>query len=86
MTFADLVGYAATVVGTSVMVPQVVRILKTKKTNDLSLAMTSFYVANCVLWLTYGWLLKATPVMVANGIGLAIGIFQLALKMRYQHH
>ncbi|HUC01299.1 MAG TPA: SemiSWEET family transporter [Candidatus Paceibacterota bacterium] len=84
MRLENLAGYSATVIGTLMMLPQVMRLLKTKKAQDLSLIMVSFYVANCALWLIYGWLISARPVVVSNGLGLVIGVIQVTLKIKYQ--
>jgi MtN3 and saliva related transmembrane protein len=67
------------------MVPQVVRLIRTKKAGDLSLGTAALYVANCVLWFTYGHLTKTPPVMLANAVGFVIGMLQLILiiKIRY---
>ena len=51
--------------------------------DDLSLAMVLLYLGNCALWLVYGVLINAGPVIVANGAGLVIGVVQLVLKIRY---
>jgi MtN3 and saliva related transmembrane protein len=86
MVIENIVGYAATVIGTSMMVPQVIRLMRTKQAADLSLFMVVLYVANCALWFIYGWLLKAPPMILANGIGGLIGIVQMTLKIRYRNN
>jgi len=80
---ANIVGYAAAVVGTSLMLPQIIKSLKTKKVKDISFIMLMFYFLNCILWLIYGVLISATPVIVANSIALLISIFQIMLKIIY---
>lgn len=79
----QIIGFLAAVVGTSLMLPQVFRTVKTKKVNDLSLVMLIFYFLNCSLWLTYGILILAWPVIICNFIALLISIFQLILKFKY---
>jgi MtN3 and saliva related transmembrane protein len=83
MAMADIVGYAATVVGTFLMVPQVVRAIRTKHMGDVSGMMIGAYVLNCTLWGLYGALIGAVPVMLCNGIALVIGIIQAGLKRKY---
>jgi MtN3 and saliva related transmembrane protein len=78
-----VIGYAATAVGTVLMLPQVIRSWRTHRVDDLSLAMVLLYLGNCALWLVYGLLINAGPVIVANGAGLVIGVVQLVLKLRY---
>jgi MtN3 and saliva related transmembrane protein len=83
MNSADVVGYIATVVGTSMMVPQVVKIVRTKKAADLSLLMAILFAANCALWFLYGALQSARPIIIANGLAFMIGIYQIVLKVIY---
>ncbi len=82
---ANLVGYLAAIVGTSMMLPQVVKIVRTKKAGDVSILMAILYLLNCALWFIYGWLIVAWPVITANGIAFLISIFQIIMKQRYSH-
>jgi MtN3 and saliva related transmembrane protein len=79
----DLVGYVAVLVGTSLMLPQVVKSLQTKKMGDVSFGTVALYFFNCLLWLIYSWMIRAWPPVVANAIGLAISVVQIRLKMLY---
>ncbi|MFA6447130.1 MAG: SemiSWEET transporter [Patescibacteria group bacterium] len=79
----QIIGYLAAAVGTAAMLPQVIKTLKTKKVSDLSLMMLVFYFVNCSLWLTYGILILAWPVIVCNFLALLISIIQLILKFKY---
>jgi uncharacterized protein with PQ loop repeat len=42
-----------------------------------------YYVVNCFLWLIYGCLIVAPPMIVANAVALVIGIVQFVLKLKY---
>ncbi len=81
--FTEIIGYSAAAVGSSLMLPQVVRTIKIKKAGDVSLAMLICYVINCSLWLVYGVLIYSWPVIVCNIIALAISVLQLILKFKY---
>jgi MtN3 and saliva related transmembrane protein len=35
-------------------------------------------------WTVYGWLLSAWPVIIANGITLALALAILLMKLRYR--
>ncbi len=82
--FTNIIGYIAAVVGIFVMLPQVVKSLKTKKTEDVSMGMVVLYVLNCFLWLIYNVLISATPAVVANAVGLVISVVQLMVKLKYR--
>jgi MtN3 and saliva related transmembrane protein len=79
----QIIGFLAAAVGTSLMLPQVVKTFKTKRVNDVSLVMLVFYFLNCLLWLTYGLLILAWPLIACNFIALIISIIQLVLKFKY---
>ena len=79
----SIVGYAATVVGTSLMLPQVYKSWRTKSVDDISWGMLVMYFLNCSLWLTYGILINAVPLAVTNALALLISIGQIVLKVRY---
>ena len=78
-----IVGSAATIVGTVLMLPQVYHSFKTKKVDDISWAMIIAYCLNCALWLTYGMLIAAVPIIITNAIAFCISIVQLILKRKY---
>ena len=83
MDIVNIIGYAATVVGTCLMLPQVIKSWRTKKVKDISLLMLVFYFFNCLLWGIYGVLIWAMPVIVANAIGFLVSIVQLVLKLKF---
>ncbi|MFH1657328.1 MAG: SemiSWEET family transporter [bacterium] len=80
---AEIIGYMAAIVGTSLMLPQMIKSFKTKKMTDISSGMLLLYFLNCVLWLAYGVLISAMPVIVCNFIALIISVAQIAMKRKY---
>ncbi len=79
----EIIGFSAAIVGTSLMLPQVIKCIKTRKVDDISLGMLLLYFFNCLLWLIYGTLIIAWPVIICNFLALIISIVQLALKLKY---
>jgi MtN3 and saliva related transmembrane protein len=79
----ELIGYVAVVVGTSLMLPQVVKSYRTRKMGDVSFGTVALYFFNCLLWLIYSWRIRAWPPVVANAVGLVISVIQLRLKLLY---
>jgi MtN3 and saliva related transmembrane protein len=82
--FTQVVGFLAAVVGTALMLPQVVKAIRTKKVDDISYWMLLLYFVSCLLWFTYGVLIVAWPVIVCNFIALIISIIQLYLKSKFR--
>ena len=82
--FTNIIGYAAAVFGTIMMLPQVYKILKTRQVDDLSMVMLVVYIINCSLWETYGLLRSDMPMILCNLIAGMIGILQVILKLKFQ--
>jgi MtN3 and saliva related transmembrane protein len=83
MSIVDTVGYTGTVVGTLVMLPQLVKTWRTRQVQDLSLWMLALYFVNCALWLSYGILISARPIVVCNAIALVISAVQVWMKLAF---
>lgn len=80
---ADSAGYCGAVVGTFLMLPQILKTWKTKQMEDVSHATVILYVFNCLFWLIYGLGYSAAPVIIANGIALVISIVQVRFKVKF---
>ena len=86
MTSTDWVGYAATVVGTSMMMPQLFKSWRTKHMRDVAFGTIILFILNCTLWGAYGLMLAAQPMIVANVIGFFIGLALLSLKLHFHQN
>lgn len=83
MLDAALAGYAAAVFTTVAFVPQVLRAWRSRSTSDISLGMYLLLVAGTLLWLAYGVLTDATPVIASNVVNLGLQTSILYLKLRH---
>ena len=77
----DTLGYLAAVLTTSAFVPQAWLTFRTRDVSGISLAMYSAFTLGIVLWLVYGWMLGAWPVIIANAITLALAAGILTMKI-----
>ena len=84
MQLSELIGYAAAVLTTSSFVPQAVHTFKTKDVRGISLTMYSIFVVGITLWLVYGLLLNAWPIVLANTVTLTLALTILAMKLKYR--
>ncbi|HCM38049.1 MAG: hypothetical protein UV61_C0033G0012 [Candidatus Gottesmanbacteria bacterium GW2011_GWB1_43_11] len=86
METADIFAYAATLLGLVAFTPQVIMTWKTKDTRSVSLLTYGLVSATSALWLSYGILKNATPIIVANIViglhALALVIMKLSLRPR----
>ncbi|MFA4872980.1 MAG: SemiSWEET family transporter [Patescibacteria group bacterium] len=79
----ELIGYTAAFLTASVMIPQIARSIRTKSVGDISFMMLALYITNTGLWVTYGVLIGAGPVVVADSFACCAGITQLIIKLKY---
>src|SRR4051812_44220593 len=82
MNLLDLTGYAAALCTTGAFVPQVVRVWRTRSTEDISLKMFLILATGLVLWLVYGVWKGEFPIVAANGVTLVLAGTILFFKLR----
>ncbi|MDI6889749.1 MAG: SemiSWEET transporter [Thermodesulfovibrionales bacterium] len=83
MSVEFLIGLIAGLLCTISFLPQVIKVIRTKNTEALSLATFSIFSMGVFLWLIYGILIGKIPIILANGITLILVIIILTLKIRY---
>ncbi|MBS3106390.1 SemiSWEET transporter [Candidatus Woesearchaeota archaeon] len=83
MDTISLIGFTAATLTTFSFLPQVVKIWKTKRAQDLSLLTFSIYFVGICLWFTYGLLRKDPVLIFANTIMILLAGSILALKIKY---
>ena len=80
----DLMGYAAASLTTISFVPQAWLTFKTKDVRGFSAGMYSVFTLGIALWLVYGLLLGAWPIVAANIVTLALSGTILGMKLFYR--
>jgi len=84
MTLTDLIGILAAILTTISFLPQAWHTFRTKDVSGISLTMYSAFTLGVALWLLYGWILGAWPMVLANSITLALASAILAMKIYYK--
>jgi len=79
----DAIGSIAAVLTTASFVPQAWHSFKTRDVSGISLGMYSVFTLGVALWLVYGVLLQAWPLMIANSITLILAAAILVMKLRF---
>ena len=77
----DWLGYAAATLTTLSFVPQAWHTFQTRDVSGISLTMYGAFTLGVLLWLVYGVMLGAWPVIVANFITLALAACILTMKI-----
>ena len=82
MEYLKYIGYLAALCSTGAYVPQVIRVWRTRSTQDISLKMLLVSVTGLVLWTIYGLILGDFPIIGSSGITLALALVLLNFKIR----
>jgi MtN3 and saliva related transmembrane protein len=80
----DLIGYIAASLTTLSFLPQALHTFRTRDVRGISLGMYTLFNSGVALWLVYGLLIDAWPIVVANAITLCLALAILVMKLRYR--
>jgi len=80
----DFIGYIAASLTTLSFLPQALHTFRTRDVSGISLGMYGMFTVGVALWLVYGLLLSAWPIVVANAVTLALALAILVMKLRYR--
>ena len=76
-----LVGATLTTVS---LLPQLIKVYKTRSTKDISASMFALFGAAVFVWLIYGILIKDLPLIIANSFAFVQAIIILIFKIIYK--
>ena len=78
------VGIAAGICTAISLLPQLIRIIKTKKADDISYFMLFILLVGLAGWIWYGILKKDYPIIITNGFSLMTNLVIIVLSVRYK--
>ena len=84
MNLIDWVGSVAAFLTTASFIPQAWQTVRTRDVSGISLGMYSLFTAGVALWLVYGVLMEAWPIIIANIITTRLALMILVMKLRYR--
>lgn len=84
MNLIDWVGSLAACLTTASFVPQAWQTFRTRDVSGISLVMYSLFTLGVAMWLVYGLLIMAWPIIIANSITTSLALMILLMKLRYR--
>ncbi|MCG6145485.1 hypothetical protein EHQ23_08570 [Leptospira bourretii] len=78
----NLIGYVAAFLTTVSFLPQVLRVVMTKQTRDISRNMYIMFFLGVLLWFIYGILKSDFPIILANVVTIFFVSIILYYKLR----
>ena len=84
MNHVDIIGYAAGFFLMWSFLPQLIKTIKTRKSEDISIGMLVITLTSAIFYEVYAVLLQLTPVTIMNGIFTLTVLTQLIITV-YLH-
>jgi MtN3 and saliva related transmembrane protein len=81
MDTVTLIGSLAALASMTSFAPQAWKIIKSRKTSDISAGMYTLTVTGFALWASYGVMLMQWPIIVTNTVCLTLAGFILTMKL-----
>ena len=85
MDWTQIIGLAAGICTATSLLPQVVKTIKEKKAEDVSLVMLLVLMAGIILWIVYRIQKKDLPITATNSFSLLVNIVMVILRIKYKH-
>ena len=79
----EFFGYLAAILTTVAFLPQLIKTLKTKKAEDVSLITLIMFISGVGFWIIYGYKISSAPILIANIITFILNLFILVSKVYY---
>ena len=80
----EFFGYFAAILTTLAFLPQLIKTLKTKKAEDVSLITLIMFLTGVLSWIIYGYKIASTPILLANLITFVLNLLILIFKITFQ--
>jgi MtN3 and saliva related transmembrane protein len=84
--FISAVGILASIFALSSTVPQIIKGVKTKKMDDVSVWLILSLIVGLSLWVIYGIGINDVVIVGGNTVGVSLNVVLLFLKFRYSRN
>ena len=84
MDTITIIGLIAAAFTTIALLPQLIKIWKTKSTKDISVGMFMLYCGGVLLWFTYGVFRNDFAIILANSLAFIQALIILMFKAKYK--
>ena len=79
----EFFGYFAAILTTAAFLPQLIKTLRTKKADDVSLVTLIMFICGVFSWIIYGYKISSIPILMANIITFTLNVLILISKIYY---
>ncbi|NJI72622.1 SemiSWEET transporter [Sphingobacterium kitahiroshimense] len=80
----NLIGITAGILTSISMLPQLLKVIKEKTVEDLSLPMIIILITGLSLWVWYGIIKNELPIIISNAFAVLVNLFLLSYYLRFK--
>jgi MtN3 and saliva related transmembrane protein len=84
MDYETLIGIGASALTSTSLLPQLVKLIKEKKSKDVSIVMLLVLMLGLSWWIYYGILKDDFIIIIANAFALLINILNIVYNIRFK--
>ncbi|GGF15994.1 SemiSWEET family sugar transporter [Flavobacterium limi] len=84
MNFINILGLFAGICVTVSVIPQIIKVWKTKKVKQISLLTFSVLTFGIAMWVIYGILKNDFPIIITNSISLFLNLIMVYFLIYYE--
>ncbi len=80
----NVLGIIAGVLTSVSMIPQLIKVVKSKNAEDLSWVMIMVLISGLSLWVWYGFIQNELPIIISNAFAVLVNIALLICCIKYR--
>ncbi len=80
----ELIGISAGILTSLSLLPQLIKIMREKQADELSIVWLLILFTGLGLWTWYGWLKDDLPLLISNAVSMLITFTLMMLKYKYR--
>jgi len=84
MIIENIIGITAGILTSISMLPQLLKVIKEKTVEDLSLPMIIILITGLSLWVWYGIIKNELPIIISNAFAVLVNLFLLSYYLRFK--
>lgn len=84
MNWIELMGHTGSLLSSLTFIPQVYKVWKTRRTQDLSLTMMLIVFTSTIVWVVYGIGLMLWPVIICNSFICLLSLLLIYFKLSFE--
>ncbi|MDQ3681918.1 MAG: SemiSWEET transporter [Bacteroidota bacterium] len=84
MDTTQIIGLTAGMLTASSLLPQLIKTIKKKEAEEISLVMLLVLLSGISLWIVYGIKRNDFPIIATNSFSLLLNIIMIVLRIKYK--